>query len=183
MAGDPAMKLVEYPDREMMMIDLANVLAGTINQCLMTGERCTLVVPGGTTPGPVFEALCAASLGWERVDVLLTDERWVDEDDERSNAALLRRTLLRDHAAGARFHPFFREGTTPEEAAPGLSDKITPLLPVDVLLLGMGADMHTASLFPGAEGLPRRWPRTRRRPAHRRPRNGRGAGDADRTRA
>lgn len=147
------MKLVEYPDREMMMIDLANVLAGTINQSLMTGDRCTLVVPGGTTPGPVFEALCAASLDWDRVDVLLTDERWVGEDDERSNARLLRRTLLMDRAAGARFHPFFRAGTTPEEAAPRLSEAIAPLLPIDLLLLGMGADMHTASLFPGADGL------------------------------
>jgi len=147
------MKLFEYPDREMMMIDLANALAGEINSRLMPGDRCTLVVPGGTTPGPVFEALCAASLDWDRVDVFLTDERWVDEDDARSNAGLLRRTLLRDRAAGACFHPFFRAGTTPEEAVPDLSEEIGPLLPVDVLLLGMGADMHTASLFPGADGL------------------------------
>ncbi len=147
------MKLVEYPDREMMMIDLANALAGAINARLMPGNRCTLVVPGGTTPGPVFEALCAASLDWDRVDVFLSDERWVAEDDARSNAGLLRRTLLRNRASGARFHPFFRAGRTPEEAAPDLSEEIAPLLPIDVLLLGMGADMHTASLFPRADGL------------------------------
>lgn len=147
------MKLVEYPDREMMMIDLANLLAGAINSRLMPGDRCTLVVPGGTTPGPVFETLCAASLDWDRVDVFLSDERWVAEDDERSNAGLLRRTLLRDRAASARFHPFFRAGTTPDTAAPDLAEGIAPLLPVDVLLLGMGSDMHTASLFPGADGL------------------------------
>jgi 6-phosphogluconolactonase len=137
----------------MMMIDVAHVLAGEINSRLMPGDRCTLAVPGGTTPGPVFEALCAASLDWDRVDVLLTDERWVPEDDERSNAGLLRRTLLRDRAAAARFHPFFRSGTTPDEAAEDLSGMVAPLLPVDVLLLGMGSDMHTASLFPGADGL------------------------------
>ena len=147
------MKLVEYPDREMMMINVANVLAGAINATLMHAERCSLAVPGGTTPGPAFEALCAAKLDWDRVDVLLTDERWVSEDGARSNGRLLRRTLLTERAAMARFHPFFREGLTPEEAAPRLSDEVAPLLPISVLLLGMGADMHTASLFPGAEGL------------------------------
>lgn len=147
------MKLVEYPDREMMAIDVANALAGEINATLMHADRCTLAVPGGTTPGPVFETLCAASLDWDRVDVFLTDERWVGEDDARSNGRLLRRTLLTERAGKARFHPFFREGMTPDEAAPLLSDEIAPLLPVSVLLLGMGADMHTASLFPGAEGL------------------------------
>jgi 6-phosphogluconolactonase len=147
------MKLVEYPDPEMMMIDVANVLAGEINATLMHEDRCTLAVPGGTTPGPVFQSLCAAKLDWDRVDVLLTDERWVDEDDPRSNARLLRGTLLTDRAASARFHPFFRAGLSPEAAAPELADRVARLLPVSVLLLGMGADMHTASLFPGAGGL------------------------------
>jgi 6-phosphogluconolactonase len=147
------MKLVEYPDREMMMIDVANVLAGEINAALTHADRCTLAVPGGTTPGPVFETLCAASLDWDRVDVLLTDERWVSEDDDRSNGRLLRRTLLAERAAAARFHPFYRDGLTPADAAPRLSEEVAPLLPVSVLLLGMGVDMHTASLFPGADGL------------------------------
>jgi 6-phosphogluconolactonase len=147
------MKLREYPDREMMMIDVANILAGEINATLMHEDRCTLAVPGGTTPGPVFESLCAARLDWDRVDVILTDERWVPESDPRSNARLLRRTLLTDRAAAARFHPYFIDGMTPAEAAPHLSRGVERLLPIRVLLLGMGADMHTASLFPGAEGL------------------------------
>ncbi|MGI1661671.1 6-phosphogluconolactonase [Palleronia sp. KMU-117] len=147
------MRFVEYPDRDMMMIDVANVLAGEINATLMHEDRCTLAVPGGTTPGPVFQSLCAAKLDWSRVDVLLTDERWVDEGDPRSNARLLRQTLLTNRAAAARFHPFYRAGQSPDEAAPDLGDMVTRLLPVSVLLLGMGADMHTASLFPGADGL------------------------------
>ena len=71
------MKLREYPDRDMMMIDLADQLAGEINAALMTHDRVSFAVPGGTTPGPVFDTLSAVDLDWARVHVLLTDERWV----------------------------------------------------------------------------------------------------------
>ncbi|MEE4346502.1 MAG: 6-phosphogluconolactonase, partial [Paracoccaceae bacterium] len=80
------MTLNEYPDREMLAINLANVLAGKLTATLMHEDRATLVVPGGTTPGPIFDALCDADLDWSRVDVMLSDERWVPQDDPRSNA-------------------------------------------------------------------------------------------------
>jgi len=147
------MKLREYPDRDMMMIDLAQKLAGELNMCLMNHEFASFAVPGGTTPGPMFESLCAADLDWSRVHVMLTDERWVPEDDPRSNTGLLRRTLLTDRASEAVFIPFYRDTASPDEAARALSDTLRPELPVSVLLLGMGADMHTASLFPGADEL------------------------------
>lgn len=153
MEGDPGMNLIEYPDRDMMMIDVANMLAGELGMSLRNRDRATFAVPGGTTPGPMFEALCAAQLDWDRVDVMLTDERWVDADDPRSNARLLRETLLVDRAAGANFVPFFMQGETPASAAPRLTEAIGGCLPVSVLLLGMGDDMHTASLFPRADGL------------------------------
>ena len=95
------MNLVEYPDREMMMIDLANKLAGELNSILMHEENATLVVPGGTTPGPIFDTLCAAVLDWDRVFVMLSDERWVPETSERSNTKLLKERLLIDRAAAA----------------------------------------------------------------------------------
>ena len=148
------MELIEYPDREMMFIDLANRLAGELGDCLRRHEHASFAVPGGTTPGPVFDDLCAAELDWSRVHVLLTDERWVPEEDERSNLRLLRGRLLVGHAAAAEMIDMPREGE-PEEAARALSERLTPELPISVLLLGMGADMHTASLFPGAEGLAR----------------------------
>lgn len=147
------MKIVEYPDREMMMIDLAQVLAGELEECLQTHDTASLAVPGGTTPGPIFDALCAADLDWARVTVILGDERWVPETAPRSNTALVRRHLLRDRAAAAQFLPVYREGATPEEGMAALGAAIEPHLPISVLLLGMGADMHTASLFPGADRL------------------------------
>ena len=121
-------------------------------------------MPGGTTPGPVFDMLSAVDLDWARVTVLPNDERWVDEDDPRSNARLVRGRLLQGRAAAATFVSLHRAGETPEEAAPAVAEAVAPHLPLSVLLAGMGDDMHTASLFPAATGWRRRW-RTARPPS------------------
>ncbi|MGR3659719.1 MAG: 6-phosphogluconolactonase [Paracoccaceae bacterium] len=147
------MNLIEYPDREMMMIDLANRLAGELNSILMHEERASLVVPGGTTPGPIFDVLCAADLDWFRVSVMLSDERWVPETSDRSNTKLLKDRLLIERAGATTYLPLYGEAETPEEKLDELAAAIEPCLPISVLLLGMGADMHTASLFPGADKL------------------------------
>jgi 6-phosphogluconolactonase len=147
------MKLIEYADREALAIDLANVLAGELENALLSHDRVSLAVPGGTTPGPIFDSLSAASLDWARVQVMLTDERWVSPDHEMSNAGLLRKRLLVGPAAAAGFTPFFVDGLTAAEASEDLSDTVAQYLPLTVLVLGMGADMHTASLFPGSDGL------------------------------
>ncbi|APX11556.1 6-phosphogluconolactonase [Tateyamaria omphalii] len=147
------MNIVEYPDRDLLAMGLADALASELKNCLLVHEWASFVVPGGTTPGPIFDNLCAADLDWARVHVILSDERWVPEDHARSNTALLKDRLFQSRAAAAQFAPFYAEGQTPEEAAPGLSVQLAEELPISLLLLGMGADMHTASLFPGAEGL------------------------------
>ena len=140
------MQLIEYPDAEMMMMTLADRLAGEISNCLAAHDHASLAVPGGTTPGPVFDTLSGASLNWDRVHVLLTDERRVAADHERSNERLLRQRLLRDKAEAATFVRLM-----PGEG--DLASLIAPELPLSILLLGMGTDMHTASLFPGSPQL------------------------------
>ena len=147
------MKLIEYPDREMMMIDLANQLAGELNGALMNPPHASFAVPGGSTPGPVFDTLSAADLHWDRIHVMLTDERWVPEDSDRSNTRLVRERLLTNRAAMAQYVPLCAETGTPEEAIDDLAAGLAPELPISVLLLGMGADGHIASLFPGADRL------------------------------
>ncbi|MEM8653825.1 MAG: 6-phosphogluconolactonase [Pseudomonadota bacterium] len=147
------MKIVEYPDRELLAVGLADALASELKNCLLVHPFASFVVPGGTTPGPIFDSLCAADLEWDRVHVMLSDERWVPEDHDRSNAKLLKERLFQSRAAAAKFVPFYVDGQTPAEAAPGLSQRLTDQMPISLLMLGMGADMHTASLFPGAEGL------------------------------
>ena len=147
------MDIIDYPDAEMMMMDIANRLAGELKQALIGGGRASLAVPGGTTPGPIFDSLCAADLDWPRVDVMLTDERWVPETSERSNTRLLRQRLLVNHAAAANYLPLYADAQSPEEGLPALEAAINTCLPLSVVLLGMGADMHTASIFPGADRL------------------------------
>lgn len=147
------MDIKEYPDRELMMLDLADTLTGELAEALRSNERATLCVPGGTTPGPIFDVLAEQSLDWDRVSVVLNDERWVDEDSPRSNTALLRRRLLISKASGATLIPLFKAEQSAEDAMAELSAGLSAHLPISVLLLGMGADMHTASLFPGADNL------------------------------
>ena len=85
---------------------------------------------------------------------MLGDERWVPEDSDRSNARLVKNRLLTGRAAGAHFVPFYTGDETPEQGAGKVSDAIQAHLPITLLLLGMGDDMHTASLFPGSDELP-----------------------------
>lgn len=147
------MNLTEYPDRDMLAIDLANLLAGELKATLLSHDTASIAVPGGTTPGPIFDALCAAPLEWDRVLVLPTDERWVARDDPRSNARLIRERLLVGRAAQARFLSLHGQGAHPEDDLDDIAAQIEPALPLSVLLLGMGADCHVASLFPGTSGL------------------------------
>jgi 6-phosphogluconolactonase len=147
------MKLEVYPDREMLMLGLANTIAGQLADFLRRDGHATLSVPGGTTPGPVFDTLSGVDIDWANVAVVLNDERWVPESSDRSNTRLLRQRLIRGRAAQARLIPLYAPAETPEEMLPALEDGLKPHLPISVLLLGMGVDMHTASLFPGADRL------------------------------
>ncbi len=147
------MNIREYPDREMMYLALANDIAGQLGDFLRREGKATFSVPGGTTPGPVFDTLSGVALDWAHVAVILNDERWVPGDSPRSNTRLLRERLLVGPAAAARLVPLYADTATPEESLEALAAGIAPHLPISVLLLGMGADMHTASLFPGADRL------------------------------
>jgi 6-phosphogluconolactonase len=147
------MNFQDYPDREMLALDLSDRLASELGAALRHKERVTFAVPGGTSPGPVFDALTAVRLDWDRVDVVLTDERWVPETSDRSNTRLVRQRLLQGHAAAATLLPLVTDAAEPEESLDALAEGLAPHLPIDVLVLGMGADRHIASLFPGADRL------------------------------
>jgi len=149
------MQIIDYPDAEMMMIRLADLLASELRTALSMHDRVSIAVPGGTTPAPIFDSLCAVDLAWDRVHVMLTDERWVPTTDARSNTRLLREHLLTDRAAAAVYLPLYADAPTPEEKLDELAANIAPVLPLSVALLGMGADMHTASMFPEADQLER----------------------------
>ncbi len=114
--------------------------------------RASIVVSGGTSPLDCFGALARTPLDWDRVEVLLSDERWVPPDHEDSNEKLAREALLVDAAAAAELKPVYAEGMTPEQRCDDLQDPL-PVLPFSCSLIGMGADGHFASLFPDADNL------------------------------
>jgi 6-phosphogluconolactonase len=137
----------------MLMLGLANTIAGQLADFLRRDGKATLSVPGGTTPGPIYDTLSGVDLDWANVAVVLNDERWVPESSDRSNTRLLRQRLIRGRAALARLVPLYLPAERPEDVLEALEDGLRPVLPISVLLLGMGTDMHTASLFPGADRL------------------------------
>lgn len=110
------MNFNEYPDREMLSISVANRIAGDLKNHLLRNGRAAIAVAGGTTPGPIFDDLCAAELDWGNVCVMASDERWVPEDSDRSNAKLIRSRLLTNRAAEAQFLPFYTDGLEPDDA-------------------------------------------------------------------
>lgn len=147
------MKFVEHSDIPTMMVEIGSILRDQLAAELANSGSATLAVPGGTTPGPIFDVLSQADLDWAHVAVMLTDERWVPETSDRSNTRLIKSRLLTNKASAATYLPLFADGGTAEEKLPELSAVIVPNLPISVCLLGMGADMHTASIFPEADKL------------------------------
>jgi 6-phosphogluconolactonase len=122
-----------FPDREAAAAALADAVAAAIRSHAPT----TLALAGGTSPAGVYRRLAAMRLPWQNVTVALTDEREVPPDHEDSNQRLLRESLLQGKAAAAQFADIRRRVPRP----------------FDAVLLGMGADGHTASLFPDAPEL------------------------------
>ena len=146
-------QMIEYTVRETQAVELARMVAGDLDAALKAKGKATLAVPGGTTPGPFLIALSNEDIDWANITVMLTDERFVPESSERSNTRLIRETLLQNKAAVASFVPFYKEAYLPENVMDQLIGDVERALPLDVCVLGMGEDMHTASLFPGADRL------------------------------
>lgn len=141
-----------YESKESLNSAFADKIAECLKSGIQQNGRASLVVSGGRTPMGLFAALSQMDLGWEKVDVTLADERWVDDDNDASNAKLVRENLLVNHAISANFVSL----KTPHQDAVDAVETCTAQLktmqtPFDVLILGMGEDGHTASLFPCSE--------------------------------
>lgn len=144
----------EFAHPQELLNTLRAVIAARLKAAIAKKGSASIAVSGGTTPGPLFNALSAMDLPWAQVIVSLVDERWVEEDHPDSNAALVRRELLKNYASTARLVTMKTRDTDAFAAQNKVSHMLqNSILPLDIVLLGMGNDGHTASLFPGAEGL------------------------------
>jgi 6-phosphogluconolactonase len=145
---------VRYPDLDTLSQQLAAGIAADLAAAIEARGMASLVVSGGRSPVKLFERLRTLTIDWSRVHVALADERWVDPSDPASNERLVRDALLKDAAAAARFTGLKNGCATPELGA-GLAWSTFNGVPrpFDVLVLGMGDDGHTASLFPDSPNL------------------------------
>jgi 6-phosphogluconolactonase len=145
-----------YADMETLSRELAADIAGSLTAAIGARGLASLVVSGGRSPVRLFEILRTQPLEWDRVCVALADERWVAPDDPASNERLVRDGLLKDHAACARFLGLKNGAPTPDLGAVSAWETFARVpRPFDAVILGMGDDGHTASLFPGSPNLPR----------------------------
>ena len=151
-AGGPVW--ISAPDPEPLAEQLADDITARLTQAVAERGAASLVVPGGSTPARLFDALSRRSAPWDKVSITLNDERWVEPTDPASNEALVRSRLLTHHAAAARFVGLKTRAAAASSALREVEARLKPITrPFDVMLLGMGADGHTASLFPDSPAL------------------------------
>ena len=141
-----------FESREGASAAAAARITELLQKRLDNNDDASLIVSGGTTPRQCLETLAGAHLDWNRVEVLLSDERWLPPDHDASNERRIRESLLVGNAAAASLRSVYAEQQTLEERCDELQDPL-PALPFACALIGMGADGHFASLFPDAEQL------------------------------
>jgi 6-phosphogluconolactonase len=129
---------------------VAKAAASAIRDALGGGAR-TLVLAGGSTPAAAYRELAGMEVTWGRITVLFGDERCVPPADPASNYRMARETLL-SRVDPASVHRMPAE-LGPDEGAAAYEEVVAALEPLDVVLLGVGEDGHTASLFPGNAAL------------------------------
>lgn len=135
--------------------EAAEAIRLCLEDALLARGKASLLVSGGSSPKPVYDALSRTALDWENITVSLIDERWVPEGADGSNASFIKETLLQNGAMKAKFVPLVNDSPSAKDSAPDMAKIFDKNFPeaVDVCVMGMGTDGHTASWFPGSDTL------------------------------
>ncbi|MHA7885674.1 6-phosphogluconolactonase [Nitratireductor rhodophyticola] len=141
----------EFASPEALAKELSATVAGKLTAAVKERGRAAIAVSGGRTPALFFDHLSRCDIPWNKITVLLVDERFVPAESPRSNARLVAQHLLQNKAARAAFVGLYHPANTIAEAAEKAADMVAKIpAPLDVVVLGMGNDRHTASFFPDA---------------------------------
>jgi 6-phosphogluconolactonase len=142
-------QLHTWATKEELHTQLAERIAEILQQTIAQEGAAFMAVSGGSTPKPLFAKLSTYELEWEKVTVTLVDERWVDPEHQESNEKLVKEHLMQNRAASAQFIPLKNSAKDPFAGVALCNEQFQALpKPLDVVILGMGTDGHTASFFP-----------------------------------
>lgn len=140
------------PSREQLAVAVADVVAQAVTDAVTARGAASIAIPGGSTPKGVFAQLATRALPWAETRLVMGDDRWVAADHPASNLGMIRRILLDGPAGAAQLVPMVETPTTLSADADAADARLRALdWPLDLIWLGVGADGHTASLFPGAD--------------------------------
>lgn len=156
-------KIVEVlPDKAALIARSLEVVLSQIQEAIQERDQCTIALAGGGTPKPLYEAIATQNLPWDKIHVFWGDERYVSSEHPDSNQGMARKAWLNQVALpAANIHPMPTDGTTPAADAQKheaqlhefFGTKMGEFPSFDIILLGIGDDAHTASLFPQTEAL------------------------------
>ena len=132
---------------------LADDVATRLQDKITSNGAASIAVSGGSTPKVFFEKLSQRDIDWDKVSIIMVDERYVPPGDDRSNEKLIRDNLLQGKAASAKLVSFWQEGQNIDQAEATLDGVLKAYPNIDITVLGMGLDGHTASFFPGGNNL------------------------------
>lgn len=143
-----------FDTREAMIEAVFDHTVSALQEAIAERDTASFLVSGGSSPAPIYKRLSEADLAWDKVQVALVDERWVDIDHDKSNEAFIRQTLMQNKAAQATLLGMKNSALSAGDGVAKCESDYQKLpSPFDVTVLGMGPDGHTASLFPHAQGL------------------------------
>jgi 6-phosphogluconolactonase len=147
-------KLTEFSARNDLDNELAKTVSDILAKAIKESGKASIAVSGGSTPKGFFSVLSQSDIDWSKVTITLADERWVPIDSDASNTRLVHENLLQNKAEKAKFFHLKQGDELTDETLADLNVAASKtLLPLDVLILGLGEDGHTASLFPCSDEI------------------------------
>lgn len=156
-----AIQIHRFGNRDECAQGLAHYIAARLQDDLATSGEASLILSGGSTPVPMFKALSQQPLEWSRIAVSLADDRWLPPDHADSNQGKIEQYLLQNEARQARWIPLWNPASHEDEALGRCREQLQQLpAQLSLVVLGMGNDGHTASLFPCSSELEKVWDST-----------------------
>ncbi len=141
-------RIISFESKALLEVELASKIADILQIAITEKGTATILLSGGSTPKNLYQKLGEIDLDWSKVHVGLVDERFVPQDSPFSNETLIRENLMQNKATAAKMHPMVIYTTDYVENLKLATEENHVFENPDVIVLGMGDDGHTASLFP-----------------------------------